>query len=161
MNWLDIVLVVAIAISAVTGLRIGLIKSILSIIGMIAGVILAGRYYVLFSERLSFIPQETLARIVAFLIILVAVMVIANILAWLLDRFVSAIMLGWVNHLGGAVFGLFLGIIFCSALLTIWVRLVGINVVIGESRIASVLLDYFSLILGLLPRGFDSASPFF
>jgi len=57
MNWLDIVLIVAIAIPTFIGLRIGIIKAALSLAGLIVGVILAGRYYVLLSQQLSFIPR--------------------------------------------------------------------------------------------------------
>ena len=36
-------------------------------------------------------------------------------------------MLGWVNRLGGAVFGLLLGAITCGALLAAWVKFFGIG----------------------------------
>lgn len=161
MNWLDIVLIVVIVISAFTGLRMGLIKAVLSLVGTIVGVILAGRYYIFLSERLSFIPQESLAKIVAFVIILFAVMAIVSIIASLLKWAVSLIMLGWVNRLGGAAFGLVLGVIFCSALLTIWVRFLGIEAVISESRLAAVMLQYFPLVLALLPDEFNAVRSFF
>ena len=45
MNWLDIVILVVVAVAIVTGLRIGMIKAALSLVGLILGVILAGRYY--------------------------------------------------------------------------------------------------------------------
>ena len=161
MSWLDIVILIIMAVNALIGLKAGIIKAVLSMVGMIVGVILAGRYYMLFSERLSFIPQESLAKIIAFVIILIGVIVIASIIAWFLTRAASAIMLGWVNHLGGAVFGLVLGAIICSVLLIIWVRFLGIEAVISDSRIAAVLLHYFSLIYGLLPDEFNAVSPFF
>ncbi|GAI66173.1 unnamed protein product, partial [marine sediment metagenome] len=46
MNWLDIVIIVAIAIPTFIGLRMGIIKAALSLAGLIVGVILAGLYYV-------------------------------------------------------------------------------------------------------------------
>lgn len=161
MNWLDIVLIVVIVISAFIGLRMGLIKAVLSLVGTIVGVILAGRYYIPLSERLSFIPQESLAKIVAFVIIMFAIMAIFSIIASLLKWAASLIMLGWVNHLGGAAFGLVLGIIFCSALLTIWVRFLGTEAVISESRLAAVMLQYFPLVLALLPDEFNAVRSFF
>ncbi|GAH12613.1 unnamed protein product, partial [marine sediment metagenome] len=56
MHWLDIVILVVIAISTFLGLMIGLIGAALSLAGIIVGVILAGRYYIPFSQLLSFIP---------------------------------------------------------------------------------------------------------
>jgi membrane protein required for colicin V production len=111
MNWLDIVIVVAVVIPTLIGLKIGMIKAALSLAGLIVGVIVAGRYYLPLSEQLSFISQESVAEIAAFIIILVGIMVIAAVLARLLKWTASVIMLGWVNHLGGAVFGLLLSLV--------------------------------------------------
>ncbi len=160
MNWLDIVIIVVVVIATFWGLRTGIIKAVFSLAGLIVGVILAGRYYVPLSEQLAFIPQASIAKIVAFAIILVGVMVIAGVLAWLLKGVVSMMMLGWVNRAGGAVFGLVLGAIFCSALLATWVKFFGSGLV-TEAFLARVLLDKFPLILGLLPSEFDVVRSFF
>ncbi len=161
MHWLDIVIIVVIAISAFIGLRIGIIKAILSLAGLIVGVILAGSYYVPLSEQLAFIPQANVAKIVAFAIILIGVMIIASVLAWLLKKVASMMMLGWVNRVGGAVFGLALGAIFCSALLAIWVKFLGIAGAIAESGLATILLDRIPVVLALLPDEFDVVRSFF
>ncbi len=161
MNWLDIAIIVAVAIPALIGLRAGMIRIVLSLAGLIAGVILAGRYYVPLSERLTFIPQETAAKVVAFAIILVGVMLIAVVLATLLKWAALVTMLGWVNHIGGAVFGLLLGAIFCSALLVIWLKFFGTAGAIDESVLAAILVKGFPVVLGLLPDEFDSVRSFF
>ncbi|MBC8429650.1 MAG: CvpA family protein [Dehalococcoidia bacterium] len=161
MNWLDIVILVAIAVATFFGLRIGIIKAALSLAGLIVGVILAGRYYIPLSQQLSFIPQANIAKIVAFAIILIGVMIIAAVAAVLLKWAVSKMMLGWVNQLGGAVFGLVLGAIFCGALLAIWVKFVGIEGAIAESTLAAILLDRFPIVLALLPGEFDAVRSFF
>ncbi len=161
MNWLDIVIIVALAISTFLGLRTGIIKAVLSLAGLIVGVILAGHLYVPLSEQLSFIPQAGVAEVVAFAIILIGVMVIAVVLARLLKWAASVVMLGWVNHLGGAIFGLALGAIFCGALLAIWVKWLGAGSIIAESIVAAVLLEKFPLILALLPDEFDAIRSFF
>ncbi len=161
MNWLDIIIIIVIIISAFIGLWNGLIKTILSLAGSIVGVVLAGRYYVLLSEQLSFINQENVAKIVAFVIILFGVMIIAWVIASLMKWSISAIGLGWINRLSGAVFGLVLGAIFCGALLAIWVKFVGIGTPVAESGLASLLLDQFRLVLALLPGEFDEVRFFF
>jgi len=161
MNWLDIAVLVAIAISVLLGLRIGIIKAVLSLAGIIVGVILAGRYYAPLSEQLSFIPQASIAKIVAFAIILVGVMVIAGVLASLLKRVASVTMLGWVNYLGGAVFGLVLGAIFCGALLATWLKFFGVAAAISESNLAPILLNRLPIVLALLPDEFDAVRSFF
>ncbi|MBA7487044.1 hypothetical protein ES707_22606 [subsurface metagenome] len=102
-----------------------------------------------------------MAQAVAFAIILIGVMVIAGVLAKLLKWATSLVMLGWVNKLSGAVFGLVLGAIFCGALLAIWVKFLGIESIIAQSVIATVLLDRFPVVLALLPDEFDAIRSFF
>ncbi len=160
MNWLDIVIIVAIAIPTFIGLRMGIIKAALSLAGLIVGVILAGLYYVPLSQQLSFLPQASVAKVVAFAIILIGIMIIAAVLARLLKWVASVTMLGWVNQLGGAIFCFVLGAIFCGAILAIWVKFLG-DGVIAESGLAAVLLDRFPMVLALLPHEFDTIRSFF
>ncbi|MFC1974532.1 CvpA family protein [Chloroflexota bacterium] len=161
MYWLDIVILVVLIVSALFGLKTGIIKAVLSLAGLIVGVILAGRYYVPLSEQLTFIPQVSVAKIVAFAIIVVGVGVIAGVLASFLKWAASVVMLGWVNRLGGAVFGLLLGATFCAALLATWVRFLGAGQAIAESGLAIILLDRFPMVLALLPGEFDAIRSFF
>ena len=161
MNWLDIVLLVLLAVAAFFGLRMGLIKAALSLAGLIIGVILAGRYYGSLAQHLSFIPGDGVAEVVAFIIILLGVVIVAMVLALLLKWATSAVMLGWVDRLGGAIFGLLWGAILYGALLAMWLKYVSVSEVIVESKVAAVLLDYFPLVLSLLPQELDAVRSFF
>ena len=161
MNWLDIVILALIVIPTLIGLKVGIIKAVLSVVGVIVGVILAGRYYVAFAEHLTFISQPSLAKIAAFAIILIGVMIIAAVLASLIKWAVSAVMLGWVNRIGGAVLGLVLGAILCGAALALWVNVFGAGETITNSGLAAFLLKHFPVVLGLLPGEFDSVRSFF
>ena len=161
MNWLDITIIVLIIIPTFIGLKAGIIKAVLSLAGIIVGVVLAGRFHEALSEQLTFISSVDLAKIAAFALILIVVMIIAAVLATWLKWIVSAILLGWVNRLGGAVFGLLLGAIFCGAILAIWAKFLGVGGPLSESALAPVLLDRFPLILALLPEEFSSVRFFF
>ncbi len=161
MNWLDIVIIILIALSTLIGLKMGLIKAGLSLAGLIIGVILAGRYHLALAEKLTFIPQVSLANVAAFAIILIGVMLMAAIVASVLKRITSMVMLGWVNYLGGAAFGFVTGAIFCSALLAISAKFLGIEGSLASSTLAPLLLDRFPMILSLLPEEFDRIRHFF
>ena len=160
MNWLDIFILVALVVPAFVGLKRGLIKSALSLAGIIIGVITAGNFYQSLSGILTFISNEDIANTVAFILILVAVMVLATMLARLLKFAARAVMLGWVDHVGGAVFGFLLGAILWGALLATWVKFFGSGLV-TESFLADMLLDTFPLVLALLPSEFDTIRSFF
>lgn len=160
MNWLDIVIAVLLAVSIFGGLKQGLIKAALSLAGLIVGVWLASNYYEALGERLTFITNVDIANIVAFIIILVVVMIIANVAAALLKFTAKVALLGWVDRLGGALFGLFMGALFMGALLATIVKFAGSTLIV-DSFLAAVLLDKFPIILGLLPSEFDMVRDFF
>ncbi len=161
MNWLDIVLIAGIGLTTFIGLRKGIIKMALTLAGLVLGIFLAGRYYVPFSEHLTLISSPTWAKVAAFAIIFIGVMVVAAILARLLERAASAIMLGWANRLVGAIIGFVVGAMFCGAVLAIWVKYLGVSGAIADSNIAPILLDQFPKVLALLPDEFDDIRSFF
>lgn len=161
MNWLDIVILIVIAVFFFGGLKNGIIKTLVSLAGLVAGIALAGQYYPILTPYLTFIPEITIANIVAFIIILMAVLVFAAVAAAVLTGFAKAILLGWLNGLLGGVFGISMGVITVSVLLTIWVKFRGPADFIEESRLAVSLLNYFPFILSLLPSDFGSIREFF
>jgi membrane protein required for colicin V production len=161
MNWLDIVILVALVVAVVMGLKMGLIKAVLLLAGIIVGVVLAGHFSGPLGERLTFISSEGVAKGVAFAVIMLAVLAAAAIAAALLTWAARVVMLGWVNRLGGAVLGLLLGALFCGALLAMWVHFLGMAEAISESAIATMLLDRLPVVLALLPGEFDSVRSFF
>jgi membrane protein required for colicin V production len=160
MNWLDIVILVALLVPAVLGLWQGFVKTLLSLVGLIVGVIVASNFYEALARMLTFISDPGIANIVAFALILVAVMVLAAVVASILRAILKAIMLGWVDKLAGAVLGLLFGAIFMGAVLAGFVKFFGEGLV-TESLLAGLLLDKLPLVLALLPREFDSIREFF
>jgi membrane protein required for colicin V production len=90
----------------------------------------------------------------------VGVIVVAGLLARLLKLALSAVLLGWVDKVGGAVVGLLVGAIIWSIILATWVQFFGSDLV-ADSFLAEVLLDKFPLILALLPEEFDAIRDFF
>ncbi len=161
MNWLDIVIAIVLAISAFVGLKSGIIKIVISIAGLILGIFLAGRFYQGFADKLTFISSGTAAEITAYIIILVVVMAAAAVIAWLLSRLLSDVMLGWLNRLGGAILGAIIAGIFVGAVLAVWAKYGGGGDTTGNSFLAKFLLDKFPLVLALLPDEFDSVRSFF
>ena len=158
MNWLDIVILILIAVPTFIGLKAGIVKALFIVAGGIVGIILAGR----FSEQLGAVfSDEGWAKVVAFAVILLVVLLIASVAAKLVKWALSAVLLGWVNRLGGAVLGFILGAFFCGAVLAMWIKYMGIGETISDSPLASFLIDGFPLALSLFPAEFDSVRDFF
>jgi membrane protein required for colicin V production len=160
MNWLDVVIIVTMVISFIGGFFTGLVRGLLSLVGMLAGIVLAGRFYPSVAGRLTFIHSENTANIVAFAIILAAVMIVFGIIATILHNALSAISLGCLDHFVGAVLGIIINALTWAALLALWARFFG-SAAVANSLIAGFLLDKFPVVLSLLPPDFQSVRDFF
>ena len=118
MNLLDWVIALTLAISTITAFMNGLIRSLLGLVGLIAGVMAAAWYAPRFAGWLiRWITPRSLAELVAFVLILAGVTVLASVAGRLLRGACSAIGLGFFDRLGGAVFGLVRGVLLLAALL--------------------------------------------
>ena len=160
MNWLDIVIIIVLVVAAFIGIKTGLIKAVLSLAGLILGIFLAGRYYLNLAGIMKSLPEQA-ANILSYIIILLAVMIIAAIIAWFLNKLLNAVLLGWVNHLAGGIAGLLLGAIFVGAILAILVKYTGGASIVSGSFLGTLLVERFPLVLSLLPAEFDSIREFF
>jgi len=161
MNWLDIVIIVVAVLLGIAGLRQGIIRTLFGVAGLIGGIMLAGRYYGPLAALLS--PSgATWANIAAYAIILIATLVVAGIVGHFVAKLVHFAALGWLDRLVGFVFGLFIGGVFCAAVLAIVAKYYpGSAAVIGSSVVARFLMEQFPLLLALLPGEFDSIRDFF
>jgi membrane protein required for colicin V production len=92
---------------------------------------------------------------------MIAVLLVSAILAAILGKLISAILLGWINRVGGAILGIVVGAFFWAAILSMWVHYLGPGDAVSHSALARFLLDTFPFVLGLLPSEFDSVRNFF
>jgi membrane protein required for colicin V production len=161
MNWLDIVISVILVVVLFLGLKAGLIKMVVSSAGLVLGIFLAGRFYQILADILTFISSDRVAAVVGYIIILFAVIIISSLVAWFLGKIVSIILLGWLNRLSGAVLGLFIASIFIGAILAVLAKYGGGVEIITDSVLGKWLLNGFPLVLALLPQEFDTIKSFF
>ena len=159
-NWLDIVIIILIGLSVFLGFKQGFITGLLLLVGIVLGVVVASNFYKQLGNLLGFINNESAANIFAFIIIMGIVIAIAALIAGAIKAILHAIMLGWIDHLGGAIFGLFMSVVSISAILAIIMKYAAVSV-IEHSALASFFLDKFPIILGLLPSEFDIIRNFF
>lgn len=155
MHWLDIVIIVVAALVGLSGLRNGIIRMAFGLAGLIGGIVLAGRHYGGLAALLS--PDDALwAKILAYIILLVATIVVAGVIGWFVAKLVHLAMLGWLDRLLGLAIGVFMGCMLCAAVLAIVsMYSTSAQATISQSAIASFLLGGFPLLLTLLPDEFD------
>ena len=114
MNFFDILTIIALIWAVVSGWRSGLISQILSLGGVILGIVLAVSYGTAVGEMLHI--DERFSVVAGFLITFVATLIVATILARLLSKVLSFIGLGWINTLLGIVLSVVKGLIVLSML---------------------------------------------
>lgn len=157
MNWLDIMIIVILSWFALTSLMTGIIRGALTLIGFVLGVYLAGLYYSAGAELLRpYIPSLNVTRALSFLAILIGVWIAVSLLSLLLRELAEALSLGWLDHLGGLLFGLLKGFVVVETLLIVFAKFpfLGLDKAISESVIASFALRHLPLLLALLPIEF-------
>jgi membrane protein required for colicin V production len=164
MNWLDIVIIVILVVPTFLGFRRGLIGSILPLVGIVLGVIVAGRGYGSMANWLSnWLESPAQAKIVAFILIFILFMIAITVVTKLVRGFLGFLLLGWIDKFGGLVFGLVMGGVVAGALLSIVSRFFTsrVEATVADSALAAFLLDKFPFVLYLLPKEFDAVRQFF
>lgn len=106
LNPMDWVLVLLLASSTVLAFMRGLIRSVLSLAGVVLGILLAAWYAPTMAMWLMrWVPQTAFAEILAFLAILVVSYMAAALLGRVLRSASKAVGLGLLDRMGGAAFG--------------------------------------------------------
>ena len=116
MNWLDIILLVILILTAIIGIFKGLVKQVIGLVAVIAGLVLAALYYEgtagIFD---TFIKNTLLSNFLGFLFIFVVVLIAGGILGHLITKAMKG-PLALVNRLFGGVFGAVKGVLICGIL---------------------------------------------
>lgn len=158
MNWLDILIVVSLIGFTGAAYSAGLIREIVTLTAVIAGIVIAGTLADdLASDVLIFIDNDSAAEAVSFLVLFGAVYIFGQIAAYMLKKGASLLMLGLWDKLGGAVFGLIKGLFIVQVLLLVFAAYpsLGLEGAVAGSELADYFVDDFSFLLHLLPQAFE------
>ncbi len=138
---IDIFFVLLLLLACFKGYSKGLIVALFSIIGFIAGLAAALKLSAYAAEKLSgsFNTSGKWLPFVSFLLVFLAVVLLVNLGARLLQKSVEMIMLGWANRLGGILLFITLYSILLSIFLFYAVQL---HFLSAEAIAASVSYPY-------------------
>jgi membrane protein required for colicin V production len=132
---LVLLLVLVLAISfAVLGFRVGLVRRVVEFVGLVFSFFLATNLASRWSEPIAEGTglSEKVAVYLAWGGIFLVGLVATRLLAWLISKSVRVSIIGWLDRLGGTVFGLLTGILIASVLLIVLTQLPG-GVVLRET----------------------------
>ncbi len=117
MNPFDILIMVILGYSLVRGLFRGLVKEVSSVIGVLGGFYAAYTYYTVLAGLLSgIIHDASYLNISSFLIIFCGVLILVSVLGVIIKYLLNIAFLGWVDRVGGVVFGLAKGTLIVCVL---------------------------------------------
>ena len=117
MNPFDILIIVILGYSFVRGLFRGLVKELSSIIGVLGGFYAAYTYYKVLAGLLAgFIHDTSYLNILSFLAIFCGVLIVIGVLGVIIKYLLNIAFLGWVDRIGGVVFGALKGVLIVSIL---------------------------------------------
>ncbi len=158
MNWLDIVIVLTVVSFVAAAYSAGLIREVVTMVAALVGIVVAGLLYDDFAEEvLVFIDDRDVSLALSFLILAGAVYLFGQIVAYVLKKFASLLMLGWADRMGGAFFGLLKSLILVQILLIVFAAYpsLGLEKAIAGSELASYFIDDASVLLVILPGDFE------
>lgn len=160
MNWVDLVIVAVIAWFTLRAFANGLIREAVGFIAVILGILLAGFLYDDLSRNLDFLISDVPTRnLVSFAAIFLGVVMIGQIVGQLLKQTASLLMLGPIDHVGGAAFGFLKGILLVQVALIAFAVFPAIEFIsrgVDDSRLAEFFLDTIPIAGIGLPAEFDT-----
>ena len=107
MEAIDIIILILIGVGVIQGLMKGSMKELASVVGFVAGLLLARALFGTVAEQLApaLGTSITIAQILSFILIWVAVPIGCSLVASVLTKALEVVHLGWLNRLAGAMLG--------------------------------------------------------
>jgi membrane protein required for colicin V production len=149
MTWLDIAVVASILLAGAYGFWKGIVRAVVSVAGLLGGLVLAGTYYP--HLALALWPAgEAWTKVAAFAIILIAILVLAAMVAAFLFRLVHMTPLGIVDRVLGLAAGLLIvGLGWALLLSLVFANVPGAHATLIDSSVAITFIRWLAAIRGL------------
>lgn len=139
--FIDIVFLVLMLLAIVKGYSKGFIIALFSIVGFIAGLAAALKLSAYVAARLSgtFSTSGKWLPFISFLLVFIAVVVLVNLGARLIQKSLELVMMGWINRIAGILLFALLYSIFFSIFLFYAAQL---HIISAETIAASTAYPY-------------------
>jgi membrane protein required for colicin V production len=112
----DWILLAVIGLSLLLGLWRGIVREVLSLLGWVAAFYVSQMYA---PRAAAWLPMEGSSEMLryaaGFVVVFVAVLVAMALLAWVIQKLISAVGLGPLDRLLGSLFGLMRGVVILLA----------------------------------------------
>jgi membrane protein required for colicin V production len=160
LSWIDIAILVTMIWFTYAAFQAGMIREIITIVGAIFAVALAGLFYTELAQDVHVaVDNEETARIIAFCMIFGATILASQLAALFLKQAASLLLLGLADSVGGAVIGFIKGFIFVEIALIMMITFgaLGLEDTVEDSALAPFFLDILPVLKLILPGEFKDA----
>lgn len=162
MNYIDIVIAIILFLFAFKGLRKGLIIEVVTLAAFIVGIYGAMHFSDFTAAHLQEVMEinPKYLNTVAFVLTFILLVIVVNLIGRWVSKIVKNLNLGFLDRLGGFVFGAAKGVLLCSVMLTVLVNLQWAGFVKAEATKESKLFPYIEQTVPYLYQGFDMVRDF-
>jgi Uncharacterized membrane protein, required for colicin V production len=121
MNWIDLIIIVILILSFISGFTNGFVKEVASLLALVLGIWGAIKFSAFTAAKLYdwFDMNGQYVGIISFVITFIIIVVIIHFIGALADKLVDAVALGFFNRILGMVFGVIKSVLILSVLFTI------------------------------------------
>lgn len=155
LNWLDIVIIVIVALSVAEGVAKGFARVGIGFAAALIGLILSVWFYGSAGYYVRpYVSHEGIANFIGFCLVFVGVLIAGGLVGAVLSRLFKWAGLSWMDRLFGAFFGVFRGLVGAIALVLIMVAFTprGAPKSVEHSYWAPDLLGAADVIVEFAPR---------
>ncbi len=155
MNWIDILLVLVVGFSILTGFTAGFARVGIGFIATLLGIFLGFWCYgIAAAYVLDYVSSRAIANLIGFFVIFIGVVFVGALIGHLLAKLFKWIGLSWLDRILGGGFGLVRGVIIAAALVTVLLAFAPSppprSVV--DSKLMPYTLDASNMLAALTPR---------
>lgn len=152
MSLLDWVIVTILIVSTLAAARSGIIVEVCSLGGLLLGLLLAcWNYQRLLPWVMSWGTRLAVAKVVAFIVIALGVMILAGLLGRIIRWSVRFVGLGWLDFLAGAAFGLVKGAVLVVVMIVALLAFLPGTSLVRDSHLAPAFLTAAHGVAGVSP----------
>jgi membrane protein required for colicin V production len=151
-DWLDIVLAILILGAVILGFVKGLVRELLGFVVVIAGIVLAARWYQPVAAVVGkVVKNEAVANFLGFILVFLGVFLAGAILTGLLTKVMKGT-LGFFNHFLGGLVGLVEGVLVGGALVFGLLAFPVNPDAVTNSKLAPICYEGARIFINLIPQ---------
>ena len=151
LNLFDALLLGLIAVFTVRGALRGFLAEMAGLVGIVAGVWLAGRYYPAAGKLIHEWTASSWSNTIAYVVVLCGVLIAVSLVSRVLHSFLKMAYADWINHLAGALAGALKGFALSAVLVALLGASMGEAPFMRDSRMVPRIRDIVTQVKTHLP----------